>query len=188
MDYNLYSDSELVSFIKEGDKKAFDTFFLRYYSILCAYSKQFVELEEGQDIVQDIMTSLWINRKDVFITSSPRHYLFQSVKNKCLTFLTRNELKERVQKTIHENMGYMHDSPDFYIVEELTQKIEDALNRLPESYRVAFELNRFKDMTYKEIAEKLSVSSKTVDYRIQQALKILRKDLKDYLPLLAGLI
>ena len=59
---------------------------------------------------------------------------------------------------------------------------------LPENYRQAFEMNRFQDMTYKEIASHLNISSKTVDYRIQQALKILRIKLKDYMPLLIGLL
>ena len=70
------------------------------------------------------------------------------------------------------------------IIEELTQKIEKAILNLPESYRVAFEMHRFQNKTYQEIAEELNISSKTVDYRIQQALKQLRKELKDYLPLL----
>lgn len=55
---------------------------------------------------------------------------------------------------------------------------------MPETYRVAFEMSRYQDMTYKEIAEELDVSAKVVDYRIQQALKILRTELKDYLPLI----
>lgn len=188
MNYSHQSDTDLIYAIKDGDKRAFDSFFIRYYAVLCAYSKQFVDIEDGQDIVQDIMVNIWINRKNIFINSSPRNYFFQSVKNKCLSFLSRNELKEKVQQTVHEKMGYMYDSPDFYIVEELTSKIEEALNRLPESYRTAFELNRFKDMTYNEIAEKLEMSPKTVDYRIQQALKILRRDLKEYLPMLTGII
>ena len=74
------------------------------------------------------------------------------------------------------------------MVEELTRNIEAALARLPESYREAFEMNRFQNMTYNEIAQKLNVSSKTVDYRIQQALKLLRVELKDYLPLLMALV
>ena len=80
------------------------------------------------------------------------------------------------------------EDPDFYIVEELSRKIEEALQRLPDSYREAFELNRFQHMTYGEIATCLEVSSKTVDYRIQQALKLLRVELKDYLPILLAIL
>lgn len=187
MDTNQQTDTELLFAIKEGDKKAFDAFFSRHYAVLCAYSKQFVSLDDGQDIVQDIMVNLWLNRNKIVILTSPRQYLFQSVKNKCLSFLSRNEMKERVEKTVHENMDFIYDSADFYDVEELFKRIEDALKRLPESYRTAFALNRFKDMTYNQIADKLNLSPKTIDYRIQQALKLLRKDLKDYLPLLAGI-
>ena len=63
-------------------------------------------------------------------------------------------------------------------------KLLPAIWSEPESYRVAFEMHRFQNKTYQEIAEELNISSKTVDYRIQQALKQLRKELKDYLPLL----
>lgn len=188
MNYSHHSDADLIYAIKDGNKLAFDAFFVRYYAVLCAYSKQFVSIEDGQDIVQDIMVNLWINRKKLAIQTSPRYYFFQSVKNKCLTFLSRNELKERVEKTIHEKMGYRYESPDFYIVEELTAKIEEALSRLPENYRVAFELHRFRNMNYKEIAEQLATSPKNVDYRIQQALKLLRRDLKEYLPLFGGFL
>ena len=73
-------------------------------------------------------------------------------------------------------------------IEELAKRIEDAVAALPESYREAFVMHRFRDMSYKEIAETLGVSPKTIDYRIQQALKQLRVDLKDYLPLLLPLL
>lgn len=72
-------------------------------------------------------------------------------------------------------------------MEELTQKIEEALEKLPQTYREAFVWNRIDGKTYNEIATILGVSSKTVDYRIQQALKSLRFELKDYLPLLIAL-
>ena len=76
---------------------------------------------------------------------------------------------------------------DFYCLHELSRRIRQALDNLPPAYREAFVMHRFKNMTYKEIASLLNVSPKTVDYRIQQALKLLRIELKDYLPLLAYL-
>ena len=68
------------------------------------------------------------------------------------------------------------------------ENLEIALSKLPEDYRKAFEMNRFDDFTYKEIADKLNVSEKTIAYRISQALKILRIELKDYLSLLFWLL
>ena len=82
----------------------------------------------------------------------------------------------------------LHDGIKYYQIEELAKRIEDAVAALRESYREAFVMHRFRDMSYKEIAETLGVSPKTIDYRIQQALKQLRVDLKDYLPLLLPLL
>ena len=81
----------------------------------------------------------------------------------------------------------LHET-DVCQLEELSRKLKVALEELPASYREAFIMSRFKNMSYKEIAEQLNVSPKTVDYRIQQALKILRVKLKDYMPLLLLLL
>lgn len=182
------TDEVLFEKIQAGDVKAFDILFMRYYPLLCAYAKQFVDFDDGQEIVQDVMVWFWENSSMQVIESSPKNYLFRAVKNRCLTLINRNELKQRVVSSMYESQQSQYEDPDFYIVEELTRNIENALSRLPETYREAFEMNRFQSMTYNEIAEKLNVSSKTVDYRIQQALKLLRVELKDYLPLLMALV
>ena len=180
-------DNQLFQAIKGGDRKAFDILFLRYYPILCAYAKQFVDLEDGKEIVQDVMVWFWENKEMQTFDTSLKNYLFKSVRNRCLTLINRNEIKKRIHEKIQVYMEQLHKDPDFYIVEELAGKIEAAISRLPESYKEAFKLNRFQNMTYNEIAQKLGVSPKTVDYKIQQALKILRHELKEYLPLLAFL-
>ena len=185
---DIITDEVLFEKIQAGDVKAFDILFMRYYPLLCAYAKQFVDFDDGQEIVQDVMVWFWENSSMQVIESSPKNYLFRAVKNRCLTLINRNELKQRVVSSMYENLQSQYEDPDFYIVEELTRNIENALSRLPETYREAFEMNRFQSMTYNEIAEKLNVSSKTVDYRIQQALKLLRVELKDYLPLLMALV
>lgn len=185
---NNITDEVLFEKIQAGDVKAFDILFIRYYPLLCAYAKQFVDFDDGQEIVQDVMVWFWENSSMQVIESSPKNYLFRAVKNRCFTLINRNELKQRVVSSMYENQQSQYEDPDFYIVEELTRNIENALSRLPETYREAFEMNRFQNMTYNEIAQKLNVSSKTVDYRIQQALKLLRVELKDYLPLLMALV
>lgn len=177
-------DDQLFQAIRGGNKRAFDLLFLKYYPLLCAYAKQFVEIEEGKEVVQDVMVWFWENRDMQVFDISLKNYLFKSVKNRCITLINRNELKQRITNQMHSQMQDSFEDPDFYIVEELTKKIEIALLHLPDNYREAFELNRFQHLTYNEIAQKLDISPKTVDYRIQQALKILRVELRDYLPLL----
>ncbi|MDR2810823.1 MAG: RNA polymerase sigma-70 factor [Tannerellaceae bacterium] len=177
------TDEELFQSVRKGDEKAFDILFLRYYAVLCAYSKQFVDIKDGQEIVQDMMLRLWENSREWTIETSLRNYLFRSVRNNCFTLISRNESKQRAIDHWHESRQSHYEDPDFYIVEELSRQIDAALQRLPASYREAFELNRFQNMTYQQIAAQLNISPKTVDYRIQQALKQLRIELKDYLPL-----
>ncbi|HBN43409.1 RNA polymerase sigma-70 factor [uncultured Parabacteroides sp.] len=182
------TDESLFQFLSEGNEKAFDILFLKYYPSLCAYARQFVEYDDGQEIVQDVMVWLWENREMHTFEIAPKSYLFKAVKNRCLTLISRNEIKQRIIHTLYDNLQLQYEDPDFYIVEELSRKIEEALLNLPVSYREAFEMNRFQNMTYNEIASRLDVSSKTVDYRIQQALKLLRVELKDYLPILLAII
>lgn len=190
MQYNTSNrtDDELFLSIQEGDERAFDSLFLKYYPLLCTYAKQYVDFADGEEIVQDVMVWFWENSQMQVIESSLRCYLFKAVKNRCLTLISRNELKQRFVYSLTDQLPFQYEDPDFYVVEELSRNIDAALARLPETYREAFELNRFHHMTYSEISKKLGVSSNTVAYRIQQALKILRVELREYLPLLLFLV
>lgn len=181
-------DKRLFESLQQGNKKSFNTFFLRYYPILCAYATQFVGMNDAEEIIQDFMAGIWEHRKEIAIESSLNGYLFRAVKNRCFNHIDKLRLHEQVHLFIANNRQSQFEDPDFYIVEELTRKIEEALERLPKTYREVFVLNRIEGKTYNEIATALGVSSKTVDYRIQQSLKILRVELKDYLPLLLALL
>ena len=90
--------------------------------------------------------------------------------------------KHKNQEIVEKYEGEF-SNPDFYLENELLRLYEEALKQLPEEYRKAYEMNRNHRLTHKEIAEKLKVSPQTVNYRIGQALKLLRVALKDYLPL-----
>lgn len=178
-------DIELYSLFRKGDRKAFDTLFLKYYSILCAFGKYYIPIEDAEEVVLDIMTWLWENREFQIIETSLRSYLFMAVRNRCLDLISKNQTKRRCYEHMFaEEMQTSFEDPDFYVVEELMVKIEKAVMRLSESYRITFEMSRYQDKTYKEIAKELNVSIKLVEYRIQQALRLLRVELKDYLPLI----
>lgn len=183
------SDNDfLLSAVQRGDQKAFDTLFRRYYPMLCAYGHRFVELEDAEEIVEDSLLWIWENRETLVIESSLNSYLFKMVYRRALNKLAHIDATQRADTRFYEEMQEMLQDTDYYQVEELTRRIEEAVAALPESYREAFVMHRFRDMSYKEIAETLGVSPKTIDYRIQQALRQLRTDLKDYLPLLLPLL
>lgn len=178
------NDDFLLSAIQYGDQKAFDTLFRRYYPTLCAYGHRFVDLEDAEEIAQDSLLWIWENRESLIIESSLSSYLFKMIYRKAINKLEHIDATQRANTRFYEEMQEMLQNTDFYQVEELTRRIKDAVATLPDSYREAFVMHRFRNMSYKEIAETLGVSPKTIDYRIQQALKQLRTDLKDYLPLL----
>ena len=183
------SDNDfLLSAVQRGDQKAFDTLFRRYYPMLCAYGHRFVELEDAEEIVEDSLLWIWENRETLVIESSLNSYLFKMVYRRALNKLAHIDATQRADTRFYEEMQAMLQDTDYYQIEELAKRSEDAVAALPESYREAFVMHRFRDMSYKEIAETLGVSPKTIDYRIQQALKQLRVDLKDYLPLLLPLL
>ena len=183
------SDNDfLLSAVQRGDQKAFDTLFRRYYPMLCAYGHRFVELEDAEEIVEDSLLWIWENRETLVIEPSLNSYLFKMVYRRALNKLAPIDATQRADTRFYEEMQEMLQDTDYYQIEELAKRIEDAVAALPESYREAFVMHRFRDMSYKEIAETLGVSPKTIDYRIQQALKQLRVDLKDYLPLLLPLL
>ena len=185
---NQMDDRQLWSAVCKGAESAFNVLFLRYYPALCAYARQFLSDEDARDVVQNLMIWLWENREMLVIESTLRSYLFSAVRNSCLTELHKEEIRRKAHHHIHQKLQHLFDDPDFYVADELAVKIEEAVKALPETYREAFVKNRFEQKTYNEIARELGVSVKTVDYRISQALKLLRVALKDYLPIVALLL
>ena len=166
-----------------GDEQAFDTVYKQYYRGLCAFASQYVTVPESEEIVQDVMMWLWENRCTLMEDLTLKTLLFTIVKNKALTRLSHFEIKRKVHQEIVDKYDSELNNPDFYLSDELFRLYEEALKRLPKEYLEAYEMNRNQHLTHKEIAEKLNVSPQTINYRIGQALKLLRVALKDYLPL-----
>lgn len=159
-------------------------------TILCcvAYAHRLVSLEDAEEIVQEVMLWLWENRGDLIIESSLNQYLFKMTYRRVLNHLTREQVKTKAEAAFYERTQAALCEVDYGRFEELDRKIKEAMAALPDSYREAFVMHRFKELSYKEIAEVLDVSPQTVAYRIQQALKLLRVSLKDYLPMLVWLV
>ena len=134
------------------------------------------------------MLWLWETRQTQTFETSLSQYLFRTVYHRAINQIVRHQSQLRADTLFYENMQEMLQDTDFYQIEELQKRIKEAVEALPPTYREAFVMHRFENKSYKDIAEILQVSSKTVDYRIQQALKQLWITLKDYLPLILLLL
>ena len=176
-------DEKLVLRLKEGSHKAFETLFRRYYASVCAYAARFVDIEDAEDVADDVMVWLWEKRAGLDIQTTFRQYLFTMVYHRACKVAMRNRLAQETAVYMDEyRKRHELNDDDFMLAEELKERIKKAIASLPETYRDAFLLHRFEGKSYKEIAEIFNMSPKTIDYRIQQALKLLRKELGDYLP------
>lgn len=174
------------------DKNNLRIIFNNYYQPLCHLSQHYLEDEdEAKGVVQEAFVKLWELRQDLNQESNLRNFLFTLVKNNCLNIIKRRQILLKHHEQIRwMEMHYQYESlsrmgDDYLEFDELKEKIDLAIQNLPEHCRVVFEMSRFEDLKNREIAEKLGISQKTVEAHLTKALKILRKDLKDYLPVIA---
>ena len=174
------TDASVLSRLQEGSVEAFDDIFRKYYKPLRAFAGRFVVEEDAEDIVQTLLLWLWENRSTLKIRTSLSSYLFWSVHNRCLTCIDSGKAKRRTDAVYWEKMpDFVGIESESFELERLIGKLNEALDSLPSTYREAIVLHRFHGLTYAEIAARSGVSVKTVDYRMQRALKSLRIKLQD---------
>lgn len=165
----------------QDDREAFRELFFDFYPSLCVFAQRYISSPEAcEDIVQDTFFYLWKNRKRIEITSSFRNFLITSVKNSSIDYLRKQSVRQHyIEKQIVSDIA---DTPEtIYTIRELEEMFNAALAQIPENARRAFQMSRFENMTYNQIAEEMSVSPKTVEAYISKALTLLRAELKDYL-------
>jgi RNA polymerase sigma-70 factor (ECF subfamily) len=173
-----------------GDITAFEMLFRTYYQPLCNYAYTFLQdKEDAEEIVQSTFLLVWEKRETLAIRTSVRPYLYAMVRNACLNIIKHEKIK---QKYVGEEMALAdrsHDSVDNSVASnELEYRIKVAMEELPEQCRMVFKLSRFEELKYAEIADQLNISIKTVENHMGKALKIMREQLKDYLPLIIVLL
>lgn len=172
----------------KDDEMAFRTLFFQFFSPLCVFAHRYIERRETcEDIVQETFFKIWKNRKGIEINTSSRNFLLTSVRNSCIDYLRKQETEQNWQQ---REIANQHESTneDLYSVIELEQMLNKALAKLPEQIRMVFEQNRFEGKTYSQIASEHQISVKTVEAYMTKALKHLRIELKDYLPLILLLL
>jgi RNA polymerase sigma-70 factor, ECF subfamily len=173
-----------------GDVTAFEMIFKTYYQPLCSYAFTFLhDKEEAEEIVQSTFLSVWEKHEAIAIRTAVKPYLYAMVRNACLNVIKHEKIKQKHAVEEIAMAAHSHESVAQAVASsELEGKIQQAMEKLPEQCRLVFKLSRFEELKYSEIAEQLEISVKTVENHMGKALKIMREQLKDYLPLLIVLM
>ena len=177
----MNSDSEIIRRIRQGDKQEFEKLFRSSYVSLVRYARTILkDHDTSEEIVQDLFFRLWQDRGNLAIESSLNGYLFRSVHNKSLHFLEHQKVVDRHAGEIAASADQTAEPvTEAIYYSELQSKVARVLERLPERCSVIFRMSRFEGLKYNEIADKLSVSLKTVEANMGKALKEFRKALAE---------
>ena len=177
-DYRILLNGE------EGFKRIFNS----YYPRLLRFAQEYVGNNDAEDVLQDVFLTLWEKKTALRVDTNLNAYLLTLVKSQCLDFLKHKKVADRYlanQMTVQQQeaaFNYYAMSkfePEQMDIESLERLAEKAISELPDQCRKVFELSRYEGLKYKEIAQRLGISVKTVESHMSQALKILRVTLKD---------
>jgi len=177
----MLGDSEIVRRIRQGDAGQFESLFRSSYVSLVRYAKTLIrDHDTAEEIVQDLFFRLWKDKEKLQIESSLNGYLYRAVHNRCLHYIDHIRVVEKYEKEMAVMEQENNETPtDILHYRELQAKIARIIERLPEKCGKIFCMSRFEGLKYSEIAEKLSISVKTVEANMGRALKEFRKVLAE---------
>ncbi|MBL7797597.1 MAG: RNA polymerase sigma-70 factor [Saprospiraceae bacterium] len=181
---NEYTQTDAL---RRGDEAAFEAVFRQWYEPLCGYAARLTDgdLDGAEDLVQQVFVKLWEQREGLDIAWSLKSYLYKTVHNAALNRIRSAKTHSKYLDFNAAQLEKEYAPPD-YPARELAGRLQAALEKLPPQCRHVFELSRFEDLKYREIADQLGISIKTVETQMGKALRILRFQLADYLVTLFG--
>lgn len=186
----------LLQELKEGNERAYSYLFEHYFDRLCRVANHYVkDFFVAENLVGDLFFYLWKNREIIEIRESLGSYLFSSVRNRSFNYLEQAHVMREIKFSQFVEPDFFTSShPDSemplnkMIEKELAQKISMSLNSLSPQTRKVFEMKRNENLSYEEISTQLNITTDTVKYHIKSAMRRLRVDLEEYLPLLILLV
>lgn len=159
------------------DRLTFENIFREHHPHCLAFAMHYTgDVYEAEEVVQQVFLHLWEKREQVDITGVVRSYLFAAIRNKAIS----NWRKDTVRLERENVAGAFREQPAAPAW-ELERMYQQALDRLPDRCREVFVLSRQEQMKYNEIAAVMNISVKTVENQMGKALKIMYKELREYL-------
>ncbi|KIO75793.1 RNA polymerase [Pedobacter lusitanus] len=179
---SLHTDEELIILLKEDDQSAYTELYNRYWSKLyrVAYN-QLKIAEEAEEIVQDIFIDIWKRRKTIQLTSALNNYFAVAVKYKVIkTLAKRNHQHQYSKEALYIHSNNDNSTQEWLEFDDLKEQLSKLVDQLPDKCQKVYKLSREEENSYKQIAEKMNISEKTIESHINKALKYLRTNINYY--------
>jgi len=177
------ADKKLLANLKKNKESAFDELFRKYFKNLTWFAIKMVKSHEiAEEVVQDLFVNFWEKRHELELKVSIKAYLYRAVHNNCIHATKKDKLHDSSELTLVNELT--EDFENLLETSELETRIYGLIEQLPTECKRIFKLSRFEELKYKEIAERLQISIKTVETQMSRALKFLRLHMSDYIKLL----
>lgn len=171
----------LISELSKNNDSALEELFNYYYPRLYNFSKAFLKIENGiDDILQEVFVKIWENRKNIKSKETFNAFIYTITRNLLLNELRSRLNNQKLMTEIQKN-AVAEEFASMQLIEykEMSTKIAEVINQLPDRQKEVFKLSREDGLSHKEIAEKLGITTKTVEYHIAQSKDILRAKLQN---------
>jgi len=175
-DLNSTSDHEILRILNKGDTNGITLLHDKYSEqlFISAYN-MLKNREASEDLIQEIFIRIWNKRKNLKIKTSLKSYLYASVIHGVYAHFRKNRDKFNVQLLEGFNTYVHNNNPETELIQqEIIFQINSVIDSLPEKCRIVFKLSREEQLSHKEIAQKLNISTKTIETHITKALKAIR--------------
>ena len=167
----------------------FETLFSQLYAPLCRESHRLVrDKDTAEDLVQEVFVKFWNKANALPENLDAKSYLYKSVRNASLNHLDSAKKTIRPESEVWLNLEHSAKSDGELLAGEVREAIEKGIEILPPACRNVFLLSRYEELSYKEIADTLDISIKTVEAQMSKALRVLRDHLLPFLTLFLSII
>lgn len=175
----------LVRIARYSDEKAAREFFEIFHPKLVRFAAIYTSsVHDANDLVSDVFVKLFRNKKKLEEIKDIQYYLYKAVKNQCITFFKTRKQDTSIDEIEWEEAGYIYEirNPESeFLTRELSAEIEDIINGFPPKRKIIYKMVVIDGLKYKEAADILELSIKTIENHLSLAVKELRLKIRNYL-------
>ncbi|QGY46665.1 RNA polymerase sigma-70 factor [Maribellus comscasis] len=176
-----YTEAELISGIRKDNHDSFQKIFERYSQPLYRFSLSYLKSKEAaEDVVQEVFTKVWANRKELKTNTSFQSYIFTIAFNSVRKYFNKlskvNGIKHEILLEFSREATNFDNRNNFQL---LLDKLDKLIEEMPDKRKQVFIKKKIEEKSLKEIAEELSITPKTVEYHITEAMKFLKKEFEE---------